>query len=284
MEGFFRLLMIVLLGGFTPMPGESATPAGAQVPVKVEVPEKWRTAPFDRERLLNVPAGATISVLARVRGARFLALSPNGDVLVSQPSRGKILLIRQSRPSEVGVYELISGLRLPHGMVFHRIGDTLYLYISESNEISRFIYSNQPLQRKNEQIVVPNLPDRSSPNLGGAYGHELKNITIGPDQKLYVDIASATNANPADTRSDPLRCAIYRYDLDGRNRELVARGIRNAEGLAFVPGTNELWAVVNERDNIRYPFRNGWDGHRTSDYGRLMQSYVMSIRLTSLFT
>jgi glucose/arabinose dehydrogenase len=274
MKVFCCPLIILFLGGLTPMPGESATTAGAQVPVKVEVSEKWRTAPFDRERVLNVPAGATISVLARVSKARFLALSPNGDVLVSQPSRGKILLIRQSSPSEVGVYELISGLRLPHGMVFHRIGDTLYLYISESNKIGRFIYSNQPLQRKNEQIVVPNLPDRSSPNLGGAYGHELKNITIGPDQKLYVDIASATNADPADTRSDPLRCAIYRYDLDGGNRELVARGIRNAEGLAFVPGTNELWAVVNERDNIRYPFRSGWDGHRTSDYGRLMQSYV----------
>jgi glucose/arabinose dehydrogenase len=274
MKVFFRLLIILFLGGSTGMPGESATPAGAQVPVKVEVPEKWRTAPFDRERLLNVPAGATISVLARVREARFLALSPNGDVLVSQPSRGKILLIRQSESSEAKVYELISGLRLPHGMVFHRLGDTLFLYVSQSNRISRFIYSNEPLARSNEEIIVPNLPDRSSPNLGGAYGHELKNITIGPDQKLYVDIASATNADPADTRSDPLRCAVYRYNLAGRNRELVASGIRNAEGLAFLPGTNELWAVVNERDNIRYPFRNGWNGDRTSDYGRLMQSYV----------
>ena len=159
--------------------------------VRVEVPEQWRSAPFDRERLLTVPAGAKIAVLARVRGARFLAVSPNGDILVSQPSRGKILLIRQSGPSEARVYELISGLRLPHGMVFHRIGDKLYLYVSESNRISRFVYSNEPLTRNSEEIVVPNLPDRSSPNLGGAYGHELKNITIGPDQKLYVDIASA---------------------------------------------------------------------------------------------
>src|SRR5271165_1356530 len=268
MKGFFGLLIIWVLGGFTQTLGESGTEAGAKAPVNVAVPEQWRTPPFDRERVLTVPVGGRISVLARVRGARFLAVSPNGDILVSQPSRGKILLIRQSRPSETGVYELISGLRLPHGMVFHRIGDALYLYISESNKISRFLYSNAPLQRKDAEIVVPNLPDRSSRNLGGAYGHELKNITIGPDQKLYVDIASATNADPADTRSDPLRCAIYRYDLYGGNRELVARGIRNAEGLAFVPGTNELWAVVNERDNIRYPFRNGWDGDRTSDYGR----------------
>jgi hypothetical protein len=34
----------------------------------------------------------------------------------------------------------------------------------------------------------------------------------------------------------------------------------NAEGLAFVPGTNELWAAVNETDDILYPFRNSWQG------------------------
>ncbi len=270
MKLILRLLFILFVGGSS----QTSSTAGEQVSVRVEVPEQWRSAPFDRERLLTVPAGAKIAVLARVHSARFLAVSPNGDILVSQPSRGKILLIRQSGPSEARVYELISGLRLPHGMVFHRIGEKLYLYVSESNRISRFVYSNEPLARNSEEIVVPNLPDRSSPNLGGAYGHELKNITVGPDQKLYVDIASASNADPADTRSDPLRCAIYRYDLDGRNRELIARGIRNAEGLAFLPGTNELWAVVNERDNIRYPFKNGWDGHTTNDYGRLMQSYV----------
>jgi glucose/arabinose dehydrogenase len=273
MKMILRLLFVLFIGGSSQMINAGTTPAGARVSVRVEVPEQWRSAPFDRERLLTVPAGAKIAVLARVHGARFLAVSPKGDILISQPSRGKILLIRQSGSSEARVYELISGLRLPHGMVFRRIGNTLYLYVSESNRISRFAYSNEPLPRNSEEIVVPNLPDRSSPNLGGAYGHELKNMAVGPDQKLYVDIASASNADPADTGSDPLRCAIYRYDLDGRNRELVARGIRNAEGLAFVPGTNELWAVVNERDNIRYPFKNGWDGHPTNDFGRLMQSY-----------
>jgi len=113
MKGLFGLLIIWFLGGFTQTLGESGTEVGARVPVNVAVPEQWRTPPFDRERVLTVPVGARISILPRVRGARFLAVSPNGDILVSQPSRGKILLIRQSQPSEAGVYELISGLRLP---------------------------------------------------------------------------------------------------------------------------------------------------------------------------
>ena len=274
MNSFFPILLFLFVGGLCSRLAQSAPSAGAQVVVKVEVSGPNQTTPFDRERTLKVPEGARISVLARVEKARFLAVSPQGEILVSQPSSGKILIVRRSGPSEAKVYELIRGLRLPHGMVFQRVGDALYIYVAESNRISRFVYSSDALSRAKQEIVVPNLPDKSSPNLGGAYGHELKNIAIGPDQKLYVDIASATNADPSDTRSDPIRCAIYRYDLDGRNGKLVATGIRNAEGLEFLPGTNELWAVVNQRDNIRYPFKSGRAPYQSSDYGRVIPSYV----------
>jgi glucose/arabinose dehydrogenase len=54
----------------------------------------------------------------------------------------------------------------------------------------------------------------------------------------------------------------------------IARGIRNAEGLAFVPGTNELWAAVNESDDVRYPFRNSWQGSGSNDYGKRITSYI----------
>jgi glucose/arabinose dehydrogenase len=250
------------------------TSIGVQESVRIDVPKAWQYSPFNRERALNVPAGAKISVLARVRGARFLAVSPEGSILVSQPEQGKIVLIKDSGSAQAVVNNLITGLRLPHGMVFERIGEKLYLYVSESNQVSRFVYSQGQVLKRSQEVVVPNLPDSSSSNLGGFYGHKLKNIAIGPDRKLYVDIASATNASPADTTSNPVRSAIYRCDLDGKNLQLFARGIRNAEGLAFVPGTDALWAVVNERDNIRYPFKNGWRGSGTNDYGRLLPSYV----------
>ncbi|MBV8142794.1 MAG: sugar dehydrogenase [Verrucomicrobia bacterium] len=274
MNSLFRFVLILTAWGFFLGSGILAHSAGALLPVKVEIPRSDQTPPFDRERQLNVPEGAKISVLARIERARFLAVSPEGDVLVSQPSSGRILIIKQWRSLEHKVHELIGGLRLPHGMVFQRIGGTLYLYVSQSNRISRFIYSNDSISRAKEEVVVPNLPDSSSAGLGGAYGHELKNIAIGPDQKLYVDIASATNADPADTRSDPIRCAIYRYDLNGKNRKLMATGIRNAEGLGFLPGMDELWAVVNERDDIRYPFQSARGAHSASEYGRVIQSYV----------
>jgi hypothetical protein len=55
---------------------------------------------------------------------------------------------------------------------------------------------------------------------------------------------------------------------------LFARGIRNAEGLSIVPGTNTLWVVINNRDDIAYPNHNDWSGDGTDDYGKVMQSYV----------
>jgi hypothetical protein len=61
---------------------------------------------------------------------------------------------------------------------------------------SRFLYSQEQVKKTRQEIVVPDLPDRSIPHLGGIYGHELKNIAIGPDRKLYIDIASSTNADP----------------------------------------------------------------------------------------
>jgi hypothetical protein len=37
-------------------------------------------------------------------------------------------------------------------------------------------------------VVVPDLPDSDSTELRGYYGHELKNLVIAPDNKLYVEV------------------------------------------------------------------------------------------------
>ena len=78
-------------------------------------------------------------------------------------------------------------------------------------------------------------------------------------------LALSTNSDPVDTIGNPVRSAIYQYDLEGLGGRIFARGIRNAEGLAFVPGTDELWAAVNETDDLHYPFRDGW--HGAGSYG-----------------
>ena len=233
-----------------------------------------RSSPFNVDRYLNVPPNFSVSVLARIPNARFMAVTPNGDVLVSQPGWGKIVLVRPQTDGDAQVSDFVTGLRNPHDIVIKTLGATTYVYVSESHQINRYVYTQGATQAGARQIVVANLPDSSSGELRGAYGHQLKNIAIGADDKLYVSIASATNASPSDANSNPVRCAVYQYNADGTGGRLFAKGLRNAEGLAFVPGTNVLWVTVNNRDNIAYPFHQDFDGDGSDDYGKVMPAYV----------
>lgn len=186
------------------------------------------------------------------------------------------MLVRPgAQPGDPGVVTTFaSGLRNPHDVVFHNINGTTYVYVAESHQINRYIYNFGDTTAHDREIIITGLPDASSPELGGSYGHQLKNIALDSNHKLYLSIASVSNASPSDAFSDPVRCAIYLYDADGTNRRLYARGLRNAEGLAMLPNTNELWVVVNNRDNIAYPFHNDWNGDGSDDYGKVMSSYV----------
>ena len=252
----------------------ASDPLGTLVPATVEVPSSLRRAPFNRERQLRVPPGFRISVVARIPRARFILPLATGAFLVAQPFNGWITLVQSGINGTSSVSTLIDGLHQPQGMALHSIGDKLYLYVAESNQISRFSIARDGTSAGQKMVLAPGLPDSSSPELRGYYRHELKNLVIGPDDKLYVDIASSTNADPRDTISNPVRSAIYQYDLDGRNGRVFARGIRNAEGLDFVPGTRQLWAAVNELDDVRYPFRNSWRNSGSIDYGKRITSYI----------
>ncbi|RNI28764.1 T9SS type A sorting domain-containing protein [Rufibacter latericius] len=246
-----------------------STPPGATEWVKVTVPQNMRSSPFNTERFVSLPRNFSLAVYARISGARFMAIAPNGDLLVSVPGQGRVKLVRPSASGSPQITDFVSGLARPHDLVFHEINGTTYLYVSEKNKISRYTYQNGDLTGQNREIIVDNLPDASLPELNGNYGHELKNIALDRNHNLYVSIASTCNACASDTQSDPIRGAIYVYDAQGKNRRLFAKGLRNAEGLAFIPGTDELWVTVNNRDQIRYPFNDA-----TGNYGKIIPNYV----------
>ncbi len=248
-------------------------PHAGTVSARVEVPAGMDAPPFDQPRELLVPPGFAIRVVARVPSARFLALTPEGDLLVSHPGEienndGAIYRVSNVGPDS-SVSVVASGLLLSHDMVFASLGGVTYLYISEHDRIVRTVWDPAADQLGPVEDVVTGLPSSSLPELHGNYGHALKNIAISGDT-LYVSIASATNSDPSDQLADPVRGAIYAYPVDGSGTgRLYAKGLRNAEGLALHPRTGELWAAVNHRDNIRYPFHDG-----VYPYGALVQDYV----------
>lgn len=234
------------------------------VATTVEVPnEKDGGAPFDRTRQLTIPAGYAIEVYARVRLARFLLPLPNGDLLVSQHKLNKVSLI--SKDPDTGfnvVSDFLTGGTMPHDMVLHPVGGKDYIYISEADKVARYPYKIGDKVAGEKEIIVPNLPNPKG------LRHPLKNIAIG-NNSLYVCLGSASNDDTEDLVHDPKYAAIYAYTYDGKNRRLVTEGVRNAEGLAFVPDTNDLWVVVNQRDEVQYPYKDD-----TGNYGRVTPDYV----------
>ncbi|HEX6871476.1 MAG TPA: gluconolaconase [Micromonosporaceae bacterium] len=263
----------------TPPPAGAATgtaePSAPSVRVRVTVATGLATAPFDRPRDLYLPAGWSASVYARLDTPRFMAFTPSGDLLVSQPGRGSVQLVRRGPDGSATTTPFIGGLNRPHDIVLAELDGQTWVYLAEADRVVRYPYQARDLTARPGQVVVDGLPDTSTPELRGRYAHVLKNIAIR-DGRLYLSIASTCNACAEDTRSDPQRAAIYTYDAAGHNadRRLFARGLRNAEGLAFVPGTDQLWVVVNNRDNLRVPDNRDVDGDGLGDLGQRITRYI----------
>ena len=75
---------------------------------------------------LRVPAGFQIELVSnRLRGARFLAVAPNGDVIVSQVSRGQVVAVHPGSPADSPPMLVAEGLERPNGLAFR--GNDLYI-------------------------------------------------------------------------------------------------------------------------------------------------------------
>ena len=215
------------------LPAPHATPSASNPPQVVPKPANAK---------LNLPPGFEISTWAEggMEEPRWLALAPNGDVFLADARSGRILVLRD--PQHTGKaserFVFASGLLLPFGMAFH--GD--YLYVGLTNAVVRFRY--QPGQTKAEGAPekIADLPGR------GYHEHWTRDVMFTPDgKKMLVTVGSQSNDSPGE---DPMRAAISEFNPDGSGHRLLATGTRNPIGLAFYPGTNQLWAVVQERDTL----------------------------------
>jgi glucose/arabinose dehydrogenase len=186
----------------------------------------------------RVPAGFTLDLyVADLPKARFLRVTPAGDLLVSRPHSGDIVLIRRDanadgRPD--GRETLVAGLRRPQGLDIH----DGWLYIAESNRIVRIQFDSDSGTVSGElHTLVDDLTDNGN--------HWSKTIRIGPDGKLYLTQGSTCNVCVED---DPRRATMMRFELDGSRPEIIATGLRNSVGFDWAPWDGALYATDNGRD------------------------------------
>ncbi len=195
-------------------------------------------AEADIEQRVRVPEGFSISVWASgIESARIMRFTSAGDLLVSSPGEGKVFLLEGDTTGtghSGGTRVLLEGLNLPHGLWLD--GETLW--IAETDAVARV-----PFDAKARRVTGP--LERVVRGLPTGGNHYTRTIVIGPDRRLYVAIGSSCNVC---IEEDARRAGIVSYALDGTGERIFATGLRNPVGIAFRPGTDELWATDNGRD------------------------------------
>ncbi|HYK42402.1 MAG TPA: PQQ-dependent sugar dehydrogenase, partial [Thermoanaerobaculia bacterium] len=143
-----------------------------------------------------------------------------------------------------------SGLERPFGIAFYPPGpNPQWVYVAETGQVVRFAYQNGDLRaRSKPQVIVADIP--SGGRLRGG-GHWTRDIAFSNDgRRMFVSVGSHSNDAESGMSREERRADILAFAPDGTGGRIFASGIRNAVGIAVAPGTGELWASVNERDDL----------------------------------
>jgi len=213
---------------------------------------------------------------------RWLLVLPNGDVLVAEtnappkpddapgirgwimgkvmkragavtPSANRITLLRDSSGDGVANERVVllegvkDGMNSPFGMAWVEGA----LYVANTDAVLRFTYALGDMRINTPGVKIADLP------AGRINHHWTKSLIASPDgSALYVTVGSNSNVGERGMAAEQGRAAIWRINLGSANAaspapmRLFASGLRNPNGMAWVPDTGVLWTVVNERDEL----------------------------------
>jgi glucose/arabinose dehydrogenase len=243
-----------------PAPRSELLPA-----MNIADPGEWE------QRRPVVPDGYAITPLATdLNIPRQTLVLPNGDILVAEgrgggaprltpkdviagfvkargttsvPSGNRLTILRDADGD--GAYEtrrtFAENLEAPYGLAL--IGGT-DLYVANQDELVRFDYVDGQLAASGPPATVTKLPSEIN-------HHWTKAMVASADGRyLYVGIGSNSNITERGMMAEAERAMIWEVDVESGAHRPYATGLRNPTALAIQPQTGQLWAVVNERDEL----------------------------------
>ena len=218
----------------------------------------------------TVPDGFKITAIATdLRIPRQTLVLPNGDIIVAEGRGGsaaklkpkdviasvikaegntkvkggnRLTLLRDADGD--GTYEtktvFAENLNAPYGLAF---ADGK-LYVANQDALVRFDYQEGQTQASGAPTKVTDLPSAIN-------HHWTEALTVSPDGRfLYVGIGSNSNVTERGMEVEIDRAMVWQIDAATGAHKPYATGIRNPTALTIQPETGQLWAVVNERDEL----------------------------------
>lgn len=216
------------------------------------------------------PQGFTVQKYADgFKNPRWTYVLPNGDVLVSEASSefksvkdkkeaqksgktksqnlggsaNRITLLRDAdkdgKPELRKVF--LSNLKQPLGMLVLNG----FFYVANTDGVWKYPYKQGQTSMTTKGEKILSLP------AGGYNNHWTRNLLASPQgDKIYVSVGSASNHAEHGLKEEERRANILEINPNGKAEKIFASGLRNPVGMDWAPGTNTLWTVVNERDNL----------------------------------
>jgi len=173
---------------------------------------------------------------------QWLMNTSHGGERGAAAGENTLILLRDTNHDGVADQTVVLAKDLPSPFGLAWANGTLYVGMTDS--VWRYPYA--PGQTAlGPGSLVTDLP-------GGPIDHHwTKSITLSPDgSKLYAGVGSNSNIVENGLEAEHGRAMIWEVDpATGAKREF-ATGLRNPNGLTFYPGTQTLYAVVNERDEL----------------------------------
>lgn len=266
------LFMLLAAGGasaqetqlYGPNPTLPEPQRGLLPDMTVPEPEEWG------DQLPTVPDGYTITAIATdLQIPRQTLVLPNGDILVAEGRGGNAPALK---PKDIiagviksrGTTSVESGDRLT--LLRDRNGDGSYgertvfaddlnapyglalinddLYVANQDALVRFDYREGQTEASGPPEVIVELPSEIN-------HHWTKAMTASADgEYLYVGIGSNSNITERGMLAEVDRAMVWEINVETGAYRPYATGLRNPTALAIHPETDQLWAVVNERDEL----------------------------------
>jgi glucose/arabinose dehydrogenase len=220
------------MGAEVKLPPPFHTPSATNRPQVIDRPDGAQ---------LRVPQGFSVEEYASgFNKPRIMLYTPTGEILVTESEPNGTVTVLYDKNNDFKADKerkvLIKGLDRPYGMAFWKD----YLYVAETTSLKRYKYDAKALSvGKGEEIV--NMADFGK-------GHWTRSLTFdSKGEKFFLGIGSESNVSPGEPER---RAAISRCNPDGSGCELFATGTRNPTSIYLYPGTDVLWASVQERDGL----------------------------------